>query len=320
MTAPQLAFGGLLPERGARTREARADPRDQAGRKAVEQQRGAVREPRDDDLAAAARDRPLDRPCHVLGLGDDPPEVTVLEQGPLREPLRRDVSRQHRVDVDAAPEQRHAEGAREGELRVLRGDVRPGGSEGDGTGDRDDVHDVRASRLRSSSQARQQPAGDVDTTEVVDARDPLDQIEVDLVERPSRGDPGVVDEEIDGGMSVEDPCGSSGDGIAVTDVAGLRLHHQILRERTETVLAPGDEDARPAAACQPLRGRLRRSRGRSRHHRDPARRHGASVVESAGRPIPAPALRNRAGDGQAPWAKTSIVARLIATVSVIGSA
>ena len=110
----------------------------------------AVREPRHRDLDAALVDGSHDRPRDVVGLDDVAPQHRAPQLRPLREALRLDEPRHHRVDLNPLLPEECGGRAREGELRVLRRGVRARRSEGDGARDGHEVDDVRiASAARS---------------------------------------------------------------------------------------------------------------------------------------------------------------------------
>jgi hypothetical protein len=73
--------------------------------------------------------------------------------------------------------------SREGELRVLGGGVRPGGSADDRAGDGDDVDDVGGP---AGLEAREEGAQAPDSAQVVDARDLFDPVRVGGKEVASR--------------------------------------------------------------------------------------------------------------------------------------
>ena len=104
------------------------------------------------------------------------------------------------------------------ELRMLRRRVRAGGSEGDGACDRDEVHHVRA-RMQAGRECPQAP----NAAEVVDPDRALDDLGLDVEEAPPRRDAGVVDEEVDGRVALEDACGDLVHLRAIADIAGLPL-------------------------------------------------------------------------------------------------
>ena len=78
-----------------------------------------------------------------------------------------------------------------------------------GARDRDDVHDVRSARRRARLEAGQQAPRSPDAAEVVDAHHLLDEVEVDVEERPAGGHAGVVDEEVDRRVPLEDAVASA---------------------------------------------------------------------------------------------------------------
>ena len=144
-----------------------------------------------------------------------------------------------------------------------------------------------AAGRRPGSSAARQP----DPAEVVDARDLLDEVEVDVRERPAGGHARVVDERLDGRVTLEDACRERLDGRAVADVARLRLAAGLLGQRLQPVFAAGDEDAVPAARREQARGRLADPGGRTCDDRDAL--HGANVTQmpSAQSVSPQPTLR-----------------------------
>ncbi len=80
-------------------------------------------------------------------------------------------------------------------------------------------------------EARQESPGHPHAAEKVDACDLLDQIQVDLGQRLTRGDAGVVDECVELGMSFEHARPERLDGHAVTDVARFDFGSDVGRER-----------------------------------------------------------------------------------------
>ena len=186
-----------------------------------------------------------------LWLDDGPAEEAAPERAPLREALRLDEAGEDRVHLDAARREQAGERARERELRVLRGRVRPAGREGDGARDRDDVDDVRA-RL----EARLEGAHAPDAAEVVRPQHRLDALRLEREEVGAAGDARVVDEQVDPRVPLEDRRGRALDRRAVGDVAELELAAELRRERLEPLLPPRDEHAAPASPGELSRRRL----------------------------------------------------------------
>ena len=69
-------------------------------------------------------------------------------------------------------------------------------------------------------------------------------------------------------MPLEEARGERLDCGAVADVAELDLAADLVRERTQSILAPCDEDAVPALLREQPCGRLADAGGRSRYDRD----------------------------------------------------
>ena len=88
-------------------------------------------------------------------------------------------------------------------------------------------------------EAGEQPARQPDAAEVVDARDLLDEVEVDVRELPAGGHARVVDERVDGRVPLEDARGERLDGRAVADVARLGLAAGLLGQRCAAGLRGG---------------------------------------------------------------------------------
>ena len=99
---------------------------------------------------------------------------------------------------------------------------------------------------RCGPEAGEQAPRQPDAAEVVDARDLLDEVEVDVRKLPAGGHAGVVDERVDRRVPLEDARGERLDGRAVADVAQLGLAAGLLGQRAQPVLAARDEDAVPA--------------------------------------------------------------------------
>ena len=231
-----------------------------------------VREPGHGHLGLPLLDRAEDGLRDPRRLDHEPAEEPALEHALLREPLRLDEPREHRVDRDPAPAERGRERTGERELGVLRGGVRSRGREGRGARHRDEVHDVRAARLGRGAQAGHEGTRAPDAAEVVHLDNPADEVEVDREERAACGDPGVVHEQVHRGVPVEDPRREGVHLVAVGDVAKLDLAADLRRERAQPVLPAGDEDAPPPAPCEQPRDRLSDPRRGAGHDRDPPRR------------------------------------------------
>ena len=101
------------------------------------------------------------------------------------------------------------------------------------------------SRLRCGPEAGEQAPRQPDAAEVVDSRDLLDEVEIDVRELAAGGHARVVDERVDGRVPLEDARGERLDGRAVTDVARLGLATCLLGQRAQPVFAARDEDAVP---------------------------------------------------------------------------
>ena len=69
-------------------------------------------------------------------------------------------------------------------------------------------------------------------------------------------------------MAGEHASGHRLDRIAVADVAELHLAADLVRDRAEAILAPGDEDTLPALLREQPRSRLADPRRGSGHDRD----------------------------------------------------
>jgi hypothetical protein len=136
----------------------------------------------------------------------------------------------------------------------------------------------------------------------------FDEVEVDGEEGTAGGHSGVVDEQVDRRVALEDPRGHRIDGLAVGDVAHLHLAVDLVGERAEPVLAARDEDAPPALLRQKPRRCLADPRRRAGDDRDPDGR----GVRIAGRRRPDAHRRN--------LVNTRSVFTLISTVSRMSSA
>ena len=82
-------------------------------------------------------------------------------------------------------------------------------------------------------------------------------------EAAAAGDAGVVDEQRDARVPLDDRGGRALDRLAVADVAELPLGAELLGERAQALFAARDQDAVPAAPAQalappPLRSRSSR--------------------------------------------------------------
>ena len=75
-------------------------------------------------------------------------------------------------------------------------------------------------------------------------------------EAATAGDAGVVHEQVDARMALEDGRGRPVDLLPIGDVAELELAAELERERLEPLLPPGDEHAVPAARDELPRGCL----------------------------------------------------------------
>ena len=74
-------------------------------------------------------------------------------------------------------------------------------------------------------------------------------------------------------MPLEDACGDCVDLIAFGDIADLPFAADLGSQRFEQLLAPGEEDAVPAAAVEGARRGLSDPRGRAGHDRYPTAAH-----------------------------------------------
>ena len=74
-------------------------------------------------------------------------------------------------------------------------------------------------------------------------------------EAPAAGNAGVVDEQRDARVPLDDRGGRPLDRIAVADVAELPLGAELLGERAQPLLAARDQHALPTAAPQGSRNR-----------------------------------------------------------------
>ena len=157
--------------------------------------------------------------------------------------------------MPAAAEQRGGR-ARERELRVLRGGVRAGRREGDRASDRDHVDDVRSALGGGGAEAGQERAQAPQAAEVVHVHRPLDALRVDVEEAAAGRDAGVVHEQVDRRMTLEDSRGDRVDLLPVGHVADLPFAADLPGERLEQLLPACQEDAVPAAAVERTRGRL----------------------------------------------------------------
>ena len=87
-----------------------------------------------------------------------------------------------------------------------------------------------------------------DATEVVDPDRALDDLGIDVEKAPPCGDAGVVHEEVDGRVALEDACGDLVHLRAIGDIADLPLADDLSRYPLELVGASGEQDAVPALA------------------------------------------------------------------------
>ena len=134
----------------------------------------------------------------------------------------------------------------------------PGGGEGDGARDRDDVDDVRAGLQR-----RFEGTDHPDAAEIVRPQHRLDPLGLEREEGAAARDAGVVDEQVDAGMPLQDRRGGAVDVGAVRDIADLVLAAQLGREPLEPVLPARDEHRPPAAPRQLASRRLADAAGRA---------------------------------------------------------
>jgi hypothetical protein len=73
---------------------------------------------------------------------------------------------------------------------------------------------------------------------------------------------------VHGGVALQDALAERIDRGAVADVAELDLPADLLRERSQPILAARNEDAMPALLREQPRSRLADAGGRSRYDRD----------------------------------------------------
>ena len=110
---------------------------------------------------------------------------------------------------------------------------------------------------RAASSAGHERTRAPDATEVVDLRDPFDQLGVDGEERSSRGHSGVVDEEVDRGVSLEHARGERVDRDAIADVAEPPTRSRTRpRARSSRSIPAGDQHAVPTPFGEQPRRRL----------------------------------------------------------------
>src|SRR5207244_7953808 len=115
-------------------------------------------------------------------------------------------------------------------------------------------------------------------------------------------DPGVVHQQADPRMALENGGGDPVDGFAVGDVEELVLAADLLGERAQPVLAPREQDAAPTVLREQPRRRLADPGRGARDHRYAWLGHRASLVvalavrpaasttvaRTARRPLPCP--------------------------------
>jgi hypothetical protein len=101
---------------------------------------------------------------------------------------------------------------------------------------------------------------------------------VDDEERAPGGHAGVVHEQVDLGMPLEDPCRHRLDRVAVADVAELDLGADLVRDCPQPVVAPRDEHAPPALRREQTGARLADPGRGPRDDRDLLAGHGGNLV------------------------------------------
>ena len=107
----------------------------------------------------------------------------------------------------------------------------------------------------------------------------IDEIGIDVQERPACGHAGVVDQQVDCRVAGDHAGRKRLDGVAVADVAELDLAADLVRERTQALLPARDEHAMPAAFREQAGGRLADSRRSTCDDGDA--RHCVNVTQSA---------------------------------------
>ena len=106
---------------------------------------------------------------------------------------------------------------------------------------------MRAAGLRAAaSSPGRNTARAPDAAEVVDPHHPLDEVEVDLEKRSACGHAGVVDEEVERGVPLEDARCERLDCGAVADVAELDLGADLVGEGAQPILPARDEHTVPS--------------------------------------------------------------------------
>ena len=103
-----------------------------------------------------------------------------------------------------------------------------------------------------------------DAAEIVRAQHGLDPFRLEREEGATAGYAGVVHEQVDARMALENGRGGPVDLFPIGDVAELELAAELVREWLEPLLPPGDEHAVPAASDELPRDRspMRRGAGR----------------------------------------------------------
>ncbi len=151
---------------------------------------------RHEELALARLDGVHDPLSDELPRDHSAAEEPAPQRRALRKALGLDEPGEDGVHLHAAWAEQPGERARERELSVLGGRVRPRRGERDRAGDRDDVDDMRA-RLQARLESPRAP----DAAEVVRPDHGLDPLGLEGEEVAAAGDTRVVDEQVDAGMA-----------------------------------------------------------------------------------------------------------------------
>ena len=131
---------------------------------------------------------------------------------------------------------------------MLGGRVGPVRADRNRAGHRGDVYDrSRGAALEEREERPDAP----DTCQVVRAGDGFDSLGFQLQEGASGGNPGALDQEPDGLVSLADPRGQIVDLRAIRDVARLDLARGLSGEALQPLPSPGDENAAPPPVGQP---------------------------------------------------------------------
>ena len=126
---------------------------------------------------------------------------------------------------------------------------------------------MRAAPRSRRPQSRLERAQAPDAPEVVHRQHLLDALGIDVEVAPAGRDPGVVHEERDGGMPLEDPRRDRVHRLAIGHVADLPLRAELPRHGRQAVLPPREQDRAPPPPRQLARRHLADPRGRPRHDR-----------------------------------------------------